>query len=224
MTSESSGIVWRPTKEHLERSRIARFMKAQGIGTLEELQKRSVADLEWYWDAVVKDLGVRWTTPYSRVLDDSRGIEWPTWFRRPRRQARHHLGRRRWPDPHAELRRAGRRGESAGQRAEGARRRRGRPRRHLPADVAGGGDRHAGRGEDRRHLHALLLGLRRRCRRLAAVGLRGQGADHGRRLLSARPGREDEGGRRRGRRPVPVGEDRARVSPAGSRPPVDGGP
>ncbi|PYM22502.1 MAG: AMP-dependent synthetase [Candidatus Rokuibacteriota bacterium] len=80
MTTESSGIVWRPTKEHLERSRIARFMKAQGIGTLEELQKRSVADLEWYWDAVVKDLGVRWTTPYSRVLDDSRGIEWPTWF------------------------------------------------------------------------------------------------------------------------------------------------
>src|SRR5438128_2651298 len=80
MTIESGGIVWRPTREHLERSRIARFIKAQGIATLEELQKRSVSDLEWYWDAVVKDLGVRWTTPYSRVLDDSRGIEWPTWF------------------------------------------------------------------------------------------------------------------------------------------------
>src|SRR6266850_6997899 len=78
MSTES--IVWRPSKEHLEKSRIARFMKAHGIATLEELQRRSIADLEWYWDAVVKDLGVRWTTPYTRVLDDARGIEWPTWF------------------------------------------------------------------------------------------------------------------------------------------------
>jgi acetyl-CoA synthetase len=78
MSTES--IVWRPSKQHMERSRIARFMRAQGIATLEELQRRSVADLEWYWDAVVKDLGVRWSAPYTRVLDDSRGIEWPTWF------------------------------------------------------------------------------------------------------------------------------------------------
>jgi len=78
MSTES--IVWRPSKKHLEQSRIARFMKAHGIATLEELQRRSIADLEWYWDAVVKDLGVRWSAPYARVLDDSRGIEWPTWF------------------------------------------------------------------------------------------------------------------------------------------------
>jgi acetyl-CoA synthetase len=80
MTIESSGIIWRPTPEHAERSRIARFMKKLGIATLDELQRRSVADLEWYWDAVVRDLGVRWTAPYTRVLDDSRGIAWPTWF------------------------------------------------------------------------------------------------------------------------------------------------
>ena len=48
-------------------------MRAHGIATLAELQRRSLADLAWYWDAVVRDLGVRWTTPYSRVLDDSRG-------------------------------------------------------------------------------------------------------------------------------------------------------
>jgi acetyl-CoA synthetase len=80
MTTESSGIIWHPTREQAERSRIGRFMKAHGVATLEALQRRSVDDLEWYWDAVVKDLGVRWTTPYRRVLDDARGIEWPTWF------------------------------------------------------------------------------------------------------------------------------------------------
>jgi acetyl-CoA synthetase len=78
--AETSGIVWRPTPEVVERSRIAKFMRAHEIATLEELQRRSVADTEWYWDAVVKDLGVRWLTPYTRVLDGSRGIAWPTWF------------------------------------------------------------------------------------------------------------------------------------------------
>jgi acetyl-CoA synthetase len=80
MTTETSAIVWRPTPEIAERSRIGRFMRAHGITAVDELHRRSVADPAWYWDAAVRDLGVRWTTPYARVLDDSRGIEWPTWF------------------------------------------------------------------------------------------------------------------------------------------------
>ncbi len=75
-----SEIVWRPTREFAERSRIARFMRAQKIDSLGELQRRSVADPEWYWDAVVRDLGVRFTRPYTRVLDSSRGVQWPRWF------------------------------------------------------------------------------------------------------------------------------------------------
>jgi acetyl-CoA synthetase len=75
-----SEIVWRPTKEHMERSRIARFMRAHGVATLAELQRRSVTDPDWYWDAVSKDLGLRWLRPYTRVLDGSRGVAWPRWF------------------------------------------------------------------------------------------------------------------------------------------------
>ena len=78
--SGRSEIVWRPTREFAERSRIARFMRAQKIDSLGELQRRSVADPEWYWDAVVRDLGVRFTRPYTRVLDSSRGVQWPRWF------------------------------------------------------------------------------------------------------------------------------------------------
>jgi acetyl-CoA synthetase len=73
-------IVWRPGPDHLARSRLARFMRAQGIADLGELQRRSVAEPEWYWDAVVRDLGIRWTTPYRQVLDLSRGVAWPDWF------------------------------------------------------------------------------------------------------------------------------------------------
>jgi acetyl-CoA synthetase len=75
-----SEIVWRPTQEYVERARITRLMRAHGIRDLTELQRRSVAEPEWYWDAVVKDLGLRWSTPYTRVLDTSRGIQWPVWF------------------------------------------------------------------------------------------------------------------------------------------------
>jgi acetyl-CoA synthetase len=80
MTTEPDGVAWRPTPDVVQRARIGRFMRAHGIATLAELQRRSVADLAWYWDAAVRDLGVRWTTPYVRVLDDSRGAPWPIWF------------------------------------------------------------------------------------------------------------------------------------------------
>jgi acetyl-CoA synthetase len=73
-------IIWRPTAERIERARLTKFIRAHGIATLEALQRRSVEDPEWYWDAVSKDLGFRWMKPYTRVLDTSRGIPWPRWF------------------------------------------------------------------------------------------------------------------------------------------------
>ncbi|MBI2219012.1 MAG: acetate--CoA ligase [Candidatus Rokubacteria bacterium] len=76
----SDEIIWRPTPEFAERSRIGRFMRAHGIGSLDALVRRSVQDAEWYWDAVVRDFGIRWTRPYTRVLDESRGPAWPRWF------------------------------------------------------------------------------------------------------------------------------------------------
>jgi acetyl-CoA synthetase len=77
MTDE---IIWRPTPEIIERARITRLMRSLGVTTLEELQRRSVAEPEWYWNGVIKDLGLRWLTPYARVLDDARGHAWPRWF------------------------------------------------------------------------------------------------------------------------------------------------
>ena len=41
--SGRSEIVWRPTREFAERSRIARFMRAQKIDSLGELQRRAIA-------------------------------------------------------------------------------------------------------------------------------------------------------------------------------------
>jgi acetyl-CoA synthetase len=73
-------IIWRPDPDAAARTRIARFMKQQGLATLADLQRRSIEDPEWYWDAVSRDLGFHWFTPYQRVLDSSKGIAWPRWF------------------------------------------------------------------------------------------------------------------------------------------------
>ena len=69
-------IVWRPTPEYTERSRLKRFMGQHGIGTFDELLCRSTTDLEWFWNAVMKDLGIEFYQPYSKILDISRGIPW----------------------------------------------------------------------------------------------------------------------------------------------------
>ena len=77
---DANEIVWRPDPATAAKTRIARFMKQHGLPTLEALQRRSVQDLDWYWDAVSKDLGWAWSTPYRKVADLSRGIQWPRWF------------------------------------------------------------------------------------------------------------------------------------------------
>jgi acetyl-CoA synthetase len=55
-------------------------MRAYEIGSIDELRRRSIDDMEWFWDAVVEDMGIEFTTPYERVLDASGGIAWAKWF------------------------------------------------------------------------------------------------------------------------------------------------
>ena len=73
-------IVWRPTSQYVDNSNMKRFMQKHGIKTLDELTKRSIDDIEWFWDAAAKDLGIEWFKPYERILDTSKGIEWARWF------------------------------------------------------------------------------------------------------------------------------------------------
>ena len=73
-------VLWTPTAEYVERANVTRFMRTHGIAGYDELVRRSVTDVEWFWDAVVHDLDLEFQEPYERVLNTSRGIEWATWF------------------------------------------------------------------------------------------------------------------------------------------------
>ena len=71
---------WVPTPEVLESSRVAVFGRQHGFTRFEGLLRASVDDPAWYWDVVVRHLGLPFSTPYQTVLDDSGGIAWAKWF------------------------------------------------------------------------------------------------------------------------------------------------
>ncbi|MDQ6899956.1 MAG: AMP-binding protein [Candidatus Dormibacteraeota bacterium] len=73
-------VMWEPSAEVIERSRLDRFRRRHGLSSLAQLQERSVNDSEWYWQALVQDLDIRFDTPYDQVLDLSDGVEWARWF------------------------------------------------------------------------------------------------------------------------------------------------
>jgi acetyl-CoA synthetase len=75
-----SDFVWEPTADYIERANVTRFMRAHGIGDYNDLVRRSQDDIEWFWDAAVKDLGIDFFQPYDSILDDSKGPAWPRWF------------------------------------------------------------------------------------------------------------------------------------------------
>jgi acetyl-CoA synthetase len=73
-------IVWSPSEDYVERANVTRLMRAHGIGSYEELVKRSQDDVEWFWEAVVRDLQIEFYQPFHRVLDESDGKPWAKWF------------------------------------------------------------------------------------------------------------------------------------------------
>lgn len=72
---------WTPTPEQLERANVTRLARALGCaGDFHALHRLSVEQPEVFWPAVVEDLGIEFSQPWETVLDESRGIEWATWF------------------------------------------------------------------------------------------------------------------------------------------------
>ena len=73
-------VIWEPSPEVIERSRLKRFMDRHGIETFDELLKRADDDIEWFWDAAIKDIDVAFYRQYHKVVDLSRGKQWATWW------------------------------------------------------------------------------------------------------------------------------------------------
>jgi len=72
-------IVWNPSPEYLENAHLTQFMRQEGIASFAELMRRSTQDVPWFTEAILQYLDIRFSKPYTQVVDLSQGIQWPRW-------------------------------------------------------------------------------------------------------------------------------------------------
>jgi acetyl-CoA synthetase len=73
-------VMWEPSPDVIARSRLKRFMDQHGIETFPELLKRADDDVEWFWDAAIKDIDIAFYRHYDKVVDLSQGKPWAKWW------------------------------------------------------------------------------------------------------------------------------------------------
>lgn len=73
--------MWKPQQRHLEDSNVARYIASRGLKNLDDFIRFTYEQPEQFWgDFVDNVLAVRWARRYDKVLDLSRGVQWPKWF------------------------------------------------------------------------------------------------------------------------------------------------
>ena len=77
---EDQPIAWTPTPDVIERSQLKRFMRQIGVETWDELYEYSIRDVENFTEEVLKFLDIKFDPPYEKLLDISKGFEFPDWF------------------------------------------------------------------------------------------------------------------------------------------------
>jgi acetyl-CoA synthetase len=80
VANASVKYAWTPSPAQLEAANVARLARRLGCDDYASLHRVSVEEPERFWRAVAEDLELELARPWDRVLDDTRGIEWTTWF------------------------------------------------------------------------------------------------------------------------------------------------
>ena len=79
-TSADVGFAWTPSPEQLEAANVTRLARSLGCEDYAGVHRVSLDEPDRFWRAVVSDLDLPLARTWDRVLDDSRGVEWTTWF------------------------------------------------------------------------------------------------------------------------------------------------
>lgn len=72
--------IWLPTASYVERAQVTALARRLGVEGIEALYDLSLAEPERYWREVNDFCGIRWSHPYERYCDLSRGAPFPSWF------------------------------------------------------------------------------------------------------------------------------------------------
>ena len=77
--SFSGEFIWRPTADYIEQAHLTRFMRQHDLPNFDVLMQGSTTDVAWFTEAVLQYLDIQFHTPYTNILDLSKGIAWPRW-------------------------------------------------------------------------------------------------------------------------------------------------
>jgi len=72
-------IAWQPDPEAQARARLTEFLRQCGETDFDSLYRRSIADVEWFTEQLLRFLEVKFDPPYEKLLDVSAGVEWARW-------------------------------------------------------------------------------------------------------------------------------------------------
>ena len=71
---------WIPPRDRVAGYRVSAFMRAEGIGTADELFARAEAEPGWFYPAAFTHLGIEWLRPWEQLVDESDGVPFARWF------------------------------------------------------------------------------------------------------------------------------------------------
>lgn len=74
------GFSWAPSPEQLGAANVTRLARRLDCADYPALHRVSIEEPDRFWRAVREDLDIPFSRDWDAVLDDSRGIEWTTWF------------------------------------------------------------------------------------------------------------------------------------------------
>jgi acetyl-CoA synthetase len=75
-----SEYAWIPPESWVESAHATALARSLGTDGYGELHELSTAEPARFWDAVARDLGMPFATPYEQVLDISDGPAWARWY------------------------------------------------------------------------------------------------------------------------------------------------
>jgi acetyl-CoA synthetase len=77
---DADAYAWAPSDAQLGAANVVRLARALGCADYASLHRLSVEEPDRFWRAVRADLELPLSRDWDRALDESRGIEWTTWF------------------------------------------------------------------------------------------------------------------------------------------------
>jgi acetyl-CoA synthetase len=89
--SQSHEDIWSPSPDWIEHANVTRLLRTLGYTidardpvavaqTARSFIERTMREIEWFWDAALRDMQLLWSTPYRTLLDTTRGNAFADWF------------------------------------------------------------------------------------------------------------------------------------------------